>query len=114
MRGNSMTEIDVRDMMTQIPNYFNPKKAQGVVAVIQCFFTGNQASNWVINIQDQICKVDEGVAEDPDITIKAKAETGVKLFRGEMDPMKAFLLGRVKVSGDLNLGMKLVDFFDRP
>jgi len=71
-------------------------------------------TNFSDPITGKICKVDEGVAEDPDITIKAKAETGVKLFRGEMDPMRAFLLGRVKVSGDLNLGMKLVDFFDRP
>lgn len=109
-----MGEIDVRSIMTKIPDYFNPEKAKGVTAVIQCLFTGVQASNWVIKIENQICKVEETVADDPDITIKAKAETGVKLLTGEIDPMRAFLLGKVKVSGDLTLGMKLVDFFDRP
>lgn len=109
-----MEEIDVRSIMTRIPEYFNPEKAKGVTAVIQCLFSGVQASNWVIAIEDQECKVNEGFADDPDITIKAKAETGVKLLTGEMDPMRAFLLGRVKVSGDMTLGMKLVNFFDRP
>jgi len=109
-----MTEINVQDIMTKIPEHFNPEKAKGVTAVIQCLFTGEQASDWVIIIEDQVCKVDEGVTNDPDITIKAKAETGVKLLTGQMDPMRAYLLGRVKVSGDLTLGMKLVNFFDRP
>lgn len=109
-----MEEMNVHSIMTKIPEYFNPEKAIGVTAVILCLFTGEQGSNWVITIEDQECKVSEGVVNDPDITIKAKAQTGVKLLTGEIDPMRAFLLGKVKVSGDLTLGMKLVDFFDRP
>ena len=109
-----MEEIDVRQIMTHIPDYFNPEKAAGVRAVIQCLFSGGQGSNWVVTIENQACKVNEGLAEDPDITIKAKGETGVKLLTGELDPMRSFLLGKVKVSGDMTLGMKLVDFFDRP
>ena len=109
-----MTEMDVRSIMTKIPEYFNSDRAKGVTAVIQCLFSGEQASNWVITIENQTCEVNEGVSGDPDITIRSKAETGVKLLTGEMDPMRAFLLGKVKVSGDLTLGMKLVDFFDRP
>lgn len=109
-----MTDINVRNIMTTIPEYFNPEKAKGVTAVIQCLFSGGQASDWVITIKDQVCEVNEGLAVDPDITIKAKAETGVKLLTGEIDPMRAFLLRKVKVSGDMTLGMKLVNFFDRP
>lgn len=109
-----MEEMNVRRIMTKIPDYFNPEKAIGVTAEILCLFTGEQGSNWVISIEDQECKVYEGGANDPDITIKAKAETGVELLTGEIDPMRAFLLGKVKVSGDLTLGMKLVDFFDHP
>jgi putative sterol carrier protein len=109
-----MTELNVRDIMTKIPEYFDSGKAAGVDAVVQCFFTGQQASNWVVTIKNQDCKVEEGVAEDPDLTLRADAETGVKLLTGEADPMRTFLLGKVKVSGNLNLGMKLVDFFDHP
>jgi putative sterol carrier protein len=109
-----MEEMDVRSIMTKIPDYFIPEKAKGITAKILCLFSGEQGSNWVITIEDQECKVYEGIVNDPDITIRAKAETGVKLLTGEIDPMRAFLLGKVKVSGDMTLGMKLVDFFNRP
>ena len=108
-----MSEIDVRELMTSIPDYFNAEKAKGISAVVQCMFSGEQASDWVIRINDQTCEVEEGKTANPDLTIKADAEDGVNLLTGKMDAMKAFMLGKVKVFGDLALGMKLVDFFDR-
>jgi putative sterol carrier protein len=108
-----MSEIDVRKLMTSIPEYFSAEKAKGVSAVVQCMFSGEQASDWVIKIKDQTCEVEEGKTVNPDLTIKADAEEGVNLLTGKMDPMRAFMLGKVKVYGDLALGMKLVNFFDR-
>jgi putative sterol carrier protein len=108
-----MSEINVRELMTSIPDYFNAEKAQGVSAVVQCMFTGEQASDWVIKIIDQTCTVEEGKTANPDLTIKADAVDGVNLLTGKMHAMKAYMLGKVKVFGDLALGMKLVNFFDR-
>jgi len=108
-----MSDIDVRQIMLDIPNYFNAEKAKGVSGIVQCMFTGNQASDWVIRIEDQECSVDEGTTNNPDLTIKADAEDGVKILTKQMDPMRAYMLGRVKVFGDLSLGMKLTNFFDQ-
>lgn len=108
-----MPEIDARQIMLEIPNHFNPEKAKGVSGIVQCMFSGDQASNWVITIEDQECEVEEGTVPDPDLTIKANAEDGVKVLTGETDPMRAYMLGKVKVFGDLSLGMKLTNFFDR-
>lgn len=108
-----MAEIDVRQIMLDIPNYFKPEKAAGTSGIVQCMFSGEQASNWVITIDGQQCKVEEGKTSDPDLTIKADAEDGVKVLTGELDPMRAYMLGKVKVFGDLSLGMKLTSFFDR-
>jgi len=108
-----MTEINVHQLMTSIPDHFNAEKAKGVSGVVQCMFSGEQASDWVIKIQDQTCTVEEGKVNNPDITIKADAEDGVNLLTGELDAMRAYMLGKVKVFGDLALGMKLINFFDR-
>jgi putative sterol carrier protein len=108
-----MSDIDVREFMTSIPDYFNAEKAKGVSSVVQCMFTGEQASDWVIRIKDQTCEVEEGKTANPDLTIKTDAEDGVQLLTGKLDAMKAYMLGKVKVFGDLALGMKLVNFFDR-
>ena len=108
-----MSDINVRETMQAIPNHFNSEKAKGVSGVVQCMFSGDQASDWVITIENQKCKVEEGKASDPDLTLKADAEVGVKVLTGEMDPMRAYMLGKVKVFGDLSLGMKLTNFFDQ-
>ena len=108
-----MAEINVRQLMESIPNQFNAEKAKGVSGVVQCMFTGDQASNWVITVKDQTCSVEEGTTTNPDLTIKADAEDGVNLLTGKLDVMRAYMLGKVKVFGDLALGMKLINFFDR-
>lgn len=108
-----MADINVRELMQAIPDYFNAEKAKGVTGVVQCMFSGEQASDWVIKIENQTCSVEEGKSSNPDLTIKADAEDGVNLLTGKMDAMRAYMLGKVKVFGDLSLGMKLIDFFDR-
>ena len=106
-----MAEFDVKEIMTMIPDYFLPDKAKGVSGVIQCVFSGDQASDWVITIKDQTCIVEEGKSENPDLTIKAEAEDGVRVLTGKLDAMRAYMLGKVKVFGDLSLGMRLKNLF---
>lgn len=108
-----MAEIDVYQIMNSIPDYFDAEKAQGVSGLVQCSFSGEQASEWVIRIHDQTCTVEQGTTSNPDLTIKADAKDEVKLLTGQLDPMRAYMLGKIKVFGDLALGMKLVNFFKR-
>lgn len=107
-----MADVDVAKIMREIPKHFNPELAKGVSGVVQCKFSGDEASNWVIEIEDQKCTVEEGKADDPDLTLRASGEDGVKILMGQMDPMRAYMLGKVKVRGDLALGMKLAKLFN--
>ena len=45
---------------------------------------------------------------DPECTIKASRENILKLMSGEMDPILAYTLGRIKVQGSMDIAMKLV------
>jgi putative sterol carrier protein len=107
-----MTDVNVREIMQDIPNHFNAEKAKGVSATVQCLFSGDQSSEWVIRIKDQTCEVEEGKANDADLTIKADGQDGVNILTGKLDAMRAYMLGKVKVFGDLSLGMKLTSFFN--
>lgn len=107
-----MSEINVRQIMLDIPKYFKPERAKGVSGVVQCIFSGEQKSDWVITIDNQSCAVEEGTVSNPDLTLKADAEDGVNILTGKLDPMRAYMLGKAKVSGDLSLGMQLVNFFE--
>ncbi|MEA3326796.1 MAG: SCP2 sterol-binding domain-containing protein [Chloroflexota bacterium] len=102
----------IEEIMKQIPHHFNAENAAGVSGVVQLNFTGEQASDWVITIKDQKCQVEKGTTKDPDLTIKAKSKDGVKLLTGKLDAMRAYMFGKIKVFGDLTLGMKLTSFFN--
>ena len=107
-----MADFDVKQTMQALPSHFNAENAKGVSGIVQCIFSGDQASHWVIKIEGQECKVEEGITPNPDLTLKADAEVGVKVLSGEMDSMRAYMLGKVKVFGDLSFGMKLTKLFD--
>jgi putative sterol carrier protein len=107
-----MAEINVSEIMNAIPDHFNPEKAKGVSGVVQCVFSGDQASDWVIRIKDEKCSVETGRIENPDLTIRASAVDGINVLTGKMDAMRAYMMGKIKVFGDLALGMKLTTLFD--
>lgn len=58
-------------------------------------------------------EVHDGEAPEPDLTVKIADDDLVKLFRGELNPMTAFMTGKIKVSGDMTLAQRLVAFVDR-
>lgn len=108
-----MAEMNVSEMMKAIPEHFNPENAKGVSGVVQCVFSGEQASDWVIRIGDQTCSVEETRIDNPDLTIRADAMDGINVITGKMDAMRAYMMGKIKVFGDLALGMKLTTLFDK-
>jgi len=106
-----MSEITVKDLMERMPKAFLPEKAPGVDAVIQYHLTGEEGGDWVITIRDGQCTVTEGTAENPRLTLTADAQDYKDVILGKLDGMKAFMTGKLKLSGDLNLAMKLTTFF---
>ena len=108
-----MAEITLSEIMHSIPSHFDREKAKGFSGIVQCYFTGEGASDWVVRIENQICDVSEGLAPWVDLTVEADTQDGVDVFLGKLDAMRAYLSGRIKVSGDLSLGMKLIGLFNR-
>ncbi|MEM1303022.1 MAG: SCP2 sterol-binding domain-containing protein, partial [Pseudomonadota bacterium] len=45
--------------------------------------------------------------QDTDCTIRISRENLDKLIRGKLNPMTAFAMGKIKVSGDMGVAMKL-------
>ncbi len=106
-----MTEISVEQLIQNHEKAFQPEKAVGVDAVIQYHLTGEEGGDWIITIGDGVCKVAEGNAENPKMTLTADAHEFRDILLGKMDGMAAFMQGKLKLSGDLNLAMKLTSFF---
>jgi len=107
-----MTEgLTISSLMDKLPDFFLPEKAQGVDAVIQFDLSGEHGGQWFITIKEGTLKVDEGKAESPKLTIAATAQDMFDIFTGKLNAMAAFSGGKLKLSGDLGLSMKLMNFF---
>jgi putative sterol carrier protein len=106
-----MSEIPLTELMARMPKAFIPEKAEGMEAVVQYELSGEEGGNWVITIKDGACSVEEGVTENPKMTLTADAQDYKDVVLGKQNAMQAFMQGKLKLKGDLNLAMKLTSFF---
>jgi len=104
--------LTISQLMEKMPGAFIPEKAQGVNAIIHFKFTGAEAGDWNATIADGRVDVAKGAPSQPaTMTLTADSEDYVKLFTGELDGMQAFMQGKLKLGGDLNLAMKMMQMF---
>lgn len=103
----TITELMTETVLTS----FIPEKAEGVDTIVQFVFTGSQAAEWYLIIKDQTCESIEGTHPDPKMTMRVDSDDYVKISTGELDAAMAFLRGKVKVSGDMKVALKMGQYF---
>lgn len=108
-----MTELSVREVILNQEKSFIPERAVGVNAVIQYKLSGEEGGNWIVTIKDGKCTVTEGLAEKPNLSVSANAKDFRDVLTGKLDGMMAFMQGKLRVTGDLNLGQRLLTMFRR-
>ena len=106
-----MTEYTVKELVFNHEKAFIPEKAAGLSAVVQYHLTGDDGGDFIISIENDECKVAEGIAEDPVMTMTADGAYFGDVLLGKADGMKGFMDGKLQLAGDLNLAMKLTSFF---
>ncbi len=100
--------------MQQAIDAFQPEKATGVNAKIQFHITGNQGGDWVATIQNQKLAVEPGTTPNPNLTLGADTQDIFNVINGKLNPMAAFMQGKVQIKGDMGLAMRLLDLFKHP
>jgi len=104
--------LTIKELMSKMPGAFLPDKATGVDAVVHFKFTGAEPGEWNATIREGKCEVAQGIPrKEPNMTLTADSADYIKIFTGELDGMQAFMQGKIKLGGDLNLAMKLMQMF---
>ncbi len=106
-----MADPRLNDFIERMSKAFIPEKAAGLDTVILLNLTGDHAGKWSLVIKDKQCTLNEGEAPDPKLTVSANSEDLMKIFTGQMDGMQAFMQGKLKLTGDLSVAMKLITLF---
>ena len=93
---------------------FQPQKAQGVNKTIQFDFNGPEAGTWNASITNGQFSFAQGTAQSPSATVTVNSDDWLKILRGELNAVSAFMGGKIKVQGDMGVMMQFQNWFQRP
>jgi putative sterol carrier protein len=100
------------EAMQGMMNRFNPAKAKGVNAVIQLNATGDGGGQYYTTIAEGKAALSEGAIPNPTVTINVAAQDWVDILNGKLDPTRAFMAGKLRITGDLGLMMRFQNMFN--
>lgn len=101
----------VADVISVMPSHFVPDNAAGLNAVLQLDISGNGGGQWHMVVADKQLTIREGVAPNPNMTLKMESVDYLAMINGEANPMQMFMAGKVKVGGDISLALKMQSMF---
>jgi putative sterol carrier protein len=90
---------------------FNSAAAVGMTKTLQWNITGDEGGVWAFRIVDGVGQLIPGGVEEPDVTFTTSPEVWLAIAEGKQDPMKAFMAGKLKVSGDMMIAMQAPELF---
>jgi putative sterol carrier protein len=103
--------MTVSEVLQGMIESFNPGQAKGVNATIQLNTSGEGGGAHTIKIAGGKAVWEEGTATDPTVTISVSARDWLDIVTGKLDATKAFMTGKLKIDGDMNLMMKFQRMF---
>ena len=106
-----MSDLSIQSLMERMQKAFIPEKAVGYDVIIQVELTGAAGGNWVVTIKNQQCTVTQGTIANPTLKMSGDAQTVMDVFSGKQDGVRAYMQGKLHVSGDISLAMRLTSLF---
>lgn len=96
-----------------IPDLLNnhADRVSHIDAIYEFQITGNGGGTWALDLKSTPATINEQSAENPDCTIIMNDEDFLKMINGELKPQMAFLSGKLKVTGNMGLALKLTALF---
>jgi putative sterol carrier protein len=103
--------MTVAETFETMKTLFNPAAAADMNKTIQWNISGDEAGKWAFKIADQTCELIPGGVEKPDLTMMMSDKDWLAIAEGRLDPMNAFMTGKVKTAGDMMLALRLQQLF---
>lgn len=94
---------------------FVPERARGQDAVIQYdIATPRGTVSYQVQVKGGSCRAERGASATPRVKLALSLPNFLRLAMGNLGPTQAFLMGKLKLSGDMLLSAQLEGWFARP
>jgi putative sterol carrier protein len=103
-----MKPVDIFDKTAE---RFVANKAVDLTMTVGFDLDGEDGGQWHVIVDKGECEVNQGAADSANAVIKMTDSDYVDMMTGKLNPMMAFMSGKVKVEGDLNSVMKFQSIF---
>ena len=103
--------MTVAESMKGLQEKFNPGAAAGLNKILQFNITGEQAGKWAFKVVNQACELIPGGVEKPDLTLSLVDKDWFAMVEGKLNPMNAYMTGKLKATGDIAFAMRLSNLF---
>ena len=97
----------VTDIFAAMSTQVESDRLDGIDVVIGWSLSGDEATEKTMSIADGSLSVEDGLNDDANATISMDADDFKAMMSGELNPMMAFMGGKVKIDGDMSAVMKI-------
>lgn len=106
--------LTVDEIFTRMSGLFQADRAQGLNVSVAYKVTGEGGGDYTCFVSGGQFSLLRELKADATATVTIAAEDWIALAEGRLDPMKAFMFGKLKAAGDKNLLMNFPKLFKRP
>ena len=106
-----MSDLSIQSLMERMQAAFIPEKSAGIDVTVQIELQGEGGGNWVVTISNQKCTVTQGTIANPTLKMSGDAQTVMDVFSGKQDGVRAYMQGKLRLTGDMSLAMRLAGLF---
>ena len=102
------------ESLQEMKKFFKSEAAGNLCAVYNFDISGGGGGKWTLEIKDGKCELISGTTNNPSVTISISDQDWLAIHRGTLNSQMAFMMGKLRVAGDMGLAMKLQSIFPGP
>ena len=106
-----MSQISMEEIFSGMVERFNSEAAEDIEAVFQFSLTGPQSGDFFIDVKNSTASLVQGIDRSPELLVEIDSEDWIAVVDGRLDGTRAYMSGKMKVTGDKNLLFKLDQLF---
>jgi putative sterol carrier protein len=88
--------MTAKEYLQGIPSKIDPNEAKDINTTLHFELAGE--GDFTLNVANGKAEFSEGLSGSPEVALKADADDFVKIASGDMNPMMAVMMGKLKIS----------------